>query len=318
MQGEPMRPVPFWLIYLLSLGLCFSSIEAAKASLEPEALPEQQPDARVIAIPPRPEGVRSVPGAGDGDEVRYTAAKCAALSGQYRDICYHQLARQRASTDLSGGRDACMEIDRVATRWECMADIAELYAPFDRQAALALCPGIKRKKWRDQCVFGIALALSGKDPRWAFRTCDQAGQWRDFCRHDVNGEIAVVDLALALEHCAAEEGDILTRKTCWHGIGKYIARVDIPAAFDACGRVPPGPGGLYRENCFHGLGWGASEGEGAAFTGECGKAGEERDSCMLGVAYNLRRFDSAAGVEICGQVRREDLRSQCMQFVGGP
>jgi hypothetical protein len=313
-----MRSVPFWLIYLLSLALCFSSIEVAKASWgEPEPTLAPESAARVFAIPPRPDGVRPVLGAGEGDEVRYSAEKCAGLSGQYRDICYHQLARQRASTDLQGGRAACDEVAKVASRWECMADIAELYAPFDREASLALCPDIRRKKWRDQCVFGIALALSGKDPPWAFRACDQAGQWRDFCRHDVNGEIAVVDLPLALKHCAAEEGDILTRKTCWHGIGKYIARVDVPAAFAACAQVPPGPGRIYRENCFHGLGWGASEGEGSAFSQQCGLAGDEKDSCILGVAYNLRRFDPEAGIELCAQVGRSELRSQCLRFVGG-
>ena len=106
-------------------------------------------------------------------------------------------------------------------------------------------------KWRDQCVFGIALTYSVTDSPWAFRLCDQAGQWRDFCRHDVNGEIAVVNPTLALEHCQAEEGDLLTRKTCWHGIGKYIARVDIDKAFAACEQVPSGP--HHRENCIHGL-----------------------------------------------------------------
>ena len=163
-----------------------------------------------------------------------------------------QLARQSAMRDLVGGQEACLQIEKKDTMWECLSDIAEVYAPFDREASLSLCPTIKKKKWRDQCVFGIALALSTIDSPWAFRTCDRAGTWRDFCRHDVNGEIAVVNVDLALSHCHEEEGDILRRKTCWHGIGKYIARVDVDRAFDACAQVPLGPDNLYRENCIHG------------------------------------------------------------------
>ncbi|MBM76144.1 MAG: hypothetical protein CMK59_12145, partial [Proteobacteria bacterium] len=170
-------------------------------------------------------------------------------------------------------------------------------------------------KWRDQCVFGIALSLSTIDSRWAFRTCDKAGQWRDFCRHDVNGEIAVVDLELSLEHCHAEEGDILRRKTCWHGIGKYLARVDHDRAFNACERVPKGPQDLYVENCYHGLGWGASESIGLEFASKCDRSGAYKDSCLLGIAYNLRRFDVDQAISLCSDVKRPDLNQQCRAFV---
>ena len=195
--------------------------------------------------------------------------------------------------------------------------MAELYAPVDREASLAVCPEIPRKKWRDQCVFGIALALSTLDSDRAFRKCDDAGQWRDFCRHDVNGEIAQVNPDLALEHCHAEEGDLLTRKSCWHGIGKYIARVDVPLAFSTCERVPTGPPTPdgYRENCVHGLGWGAAEKAGRDFAAECDRAGDFKDSCLVGVAYNLRRFDVAAGMEVCSGVQDALLRGRCDEFV---
>ena len=196
-----------------------------------------------------------------------------------------------------------------------MSDVAELYAKHDRARSLEVCPTISKKKWRDQCVFGIALAQSTLDPKWAFRTCDPSGQWRDFCRHDVNGEIAVVDSDLALANCAAEEGDLLTRKTCWHGIGKYIARVDVDRAFDACAKVPSGPDNLYRENCIHGLGWGASESRGVDFVSGCRRSGAEKDSCLLGIAYNLKRFDVDAGLGICAQVERADLKEKCEAFV---
>ena len=176
---------------------------------------------RVISIPPKPKGVQKVTD-GEGDEVLYTEEGCLNGPEQFRDICFHQLARQQAQTDLDGANQVCAKIASEEVQWECMADIAELYSPVDRDKALELCPSIERKKWRDQCVFGIALAYSTVDSLWAFRRCDDAGQWRDFCRHDVNGEIAVVNVELALANCAKEEGDLLTRKTCWHGIGKYL------------------------------------------------------------------------------------------------
>ena len=310
-----MSNLLFSLLYGACLAVCIGAVEALQYSWpEPEPEPEPQSVEQIIAVPPRPEGVRKIHGEGD-EGYRYTEPGCREHDGQYRDICFHQLARQRATTDLSGGLAACELVEERDSRLECMADVAELYSPTDKAASLEVCPTIPKKKWRDQCVFGIALALSTIESRWAFQTCSDAGKWRDFCRHDVNGEIAVVNVDLALEHCAAEEGDILTRKSCWHGIGKYIARVDVDRAFYACEQVPLGPNDLYRENCYHGLGWGASETAGAAFATDCRRSGEKTDSCLLGIAYNLRRFDIDAGMAICAQVVRSDLKSQCEKFV---
>ncbi len=305
----------FSLLYAVCLALCLGAVEALQYSwTAPVPLPPQPVEAVAIAVPPRPEGVREIQGEGE-DGYRYTEPACRKLEGDYRDICFHQLARQRAATDLPGALEACEQISKRESRMECTADTAELHAPTDRDVALQICPTIPKKKWRDQCVFGIALALATTDSRWAFRTCDGAGKWRDFCRHDVNGEIAVVNPALALEHCAAEEGDILRRKSCWHGIGKYIARVDVDAAFATCEKVPLGPDRLYRENCYHGLGWGGSESAKSGFAATCRRAGPQQDSCLLGIAYNLRRFDIDEGMRICAQVERSDLKAQCEAFV---
>ncbi len=311
----PTSDLAFGALYAACLGACVGAVELLQATwLVTPPPPPVVEDAVAIAVPPKPEGARPLQGAGD-EGPRYTEEGCRARDGQLRDICFHQLAIQRSSTDLDGGLAACEQIAERDTRLECWSDVAEGYALADRDASLAVCPQIPKKKWRDQCVFGIALAWSTTDSPWAFRLCDKAGKWRDFCRHDVNGEIAVVDVDLALEHCAAEEGDLLRRKTCWHGIGKYIARVDVGAAFAACDRVPAGPDNLYRENCIHGLGWGASESAGAAFLSSCSRAGPEEDSCRLGVAYNLVRFDQTQALEVCAGVQRSDLRAQCNTFV---
>ena len=311
-----MSDLPFAALYALVLALCLGLVQAVQHTWQPTAPPPPPVvEAVAIAVPPKPEGAQPAPGSG-GEGYRYTEEGCQARQGQLRDVCFHQLAIQRSATDLGGGLAACQAIAEPDTRLECQSDVAEGYARVDRDAALAVCPAIDKKKWRDQCVFGIALAWSTQDSPWAFRLCDQAGKWRDFCRHDVNGEIAQVDVDLALAHCAAEEGDLLRRKSCWHGIGKYLARVDVDGAFAACARVPEGPQGLYRENCVHGLGWGASEGAGAAFLPTCARAGPQEDSCRLGVAYNLVRFDAAQALEICASVQRTDLRAQCQAFVG--
>jgi hypothetical protein len=313
-----MGSLSFTALYAACLAVCVGSIELLQGAVDPDvpSLPPQPVEQVAVAVPPRPEGVREVHGDGD-DGYRYTEVGCRERQGEFRDVCFHQLARQRASTDLPGGLAGCDKISAADTVQECMADVAELYAPVDRHASLAVCPTIRRPKWRDQCVFGIALALSTIDSPWAFRQCDDAGRWRDFCRHDVNGEIAQVNPTLALENCHAEEGDLLTRKSCWHGIGKYIARVDVQGAFDACEQVPlgpPTPDG-YRENCVHGLGWGAAEKAGREFAAECSRAGAFKDSCLVGVAYNLRRFDVAAGLEVCSGVRDALLRARCDEFV---
>lgn len=303
--------MPFFMLYSFSLALVLGTIEVVQLSWESEELETKLSSTQIIAIPPKPEGVRELQGEGEG--VLYTEEICLKQVDSYRDICFHQLARQLAESDWAGGVAACEKMQKGVG--ECKADVAELYAPHDREQALAICPDIPRKKWRDQCVFGIALALSTIDSRWAFRACDKAGQWRDFCRHDVNGEIAVIDIDLALEHCHAEEGDILRRKTCWHGIGKYLARVDQERAFAACEQVPNGPKNLYAENCYHGLGWGASEKAGLAFAATCDRAGKRKDSCLLGIAYNLRRFDVDQAIGLCDQVKRADLNQQCRAFV---
>jgi len=302
----------FGLLYLATLGVCVGAVQvlAHSPTPDPAQLVAEQV-AVAIAVPPKPDGARPVSGSGD-EGAHYTVEGCRAREGQLRDLCFHQLAIQRAPTDLQGGLDACAEVADGAGRAECQADVAEGYARFDRDAALGVCPTIPRKKWRDQCVFGIALAWATTDSEWAFRLCDQAGQWHDFCRHDVNGEISQINVDLALSHCAEEQGDLLRRKSCWHGIGKYLARQDVDAAFAACARVPEG---LYRQNCLHGLGWGASESQGVAFLPTCDRAGPDIDSCRLGVAYELSRTDPQGAAAVCPQVQRDDLRAQCQRFV---
>lgn len=310
----------FALLYLLCLALCVGAVygaRAAQASM-PEVEAVVELDQVAVAIPPKPEGAADA-GAGDPDAegTRYDEASCNRYQGDFRDVCYHALARQRAPRDLGGGLLACDEVKRRRLRQECQADVAELHVPTDLEAARGVCPSIPTRKWRDQCYFGIAMALVNIDAREALSACDDAGIWRDFCRHDVLGEVSVFDLEMVLETCAKEEGDLLTRKTCWHGIGKYIGRVDLPRAFAACERVPLGPDKLYRENCVHGVGWAAGERLGDAGLSECRAAGPMEDSCRLGVAFQIMRSQPDMAVDICHSVSRGDLREHCLGWVSG-
>ena len=317
----------FVLFYVLCLCFCAACVQGARAVAERSALnrPDRAPTAVVtatVAVPPKPVGEldRRPPRTGQGNgsaEPRYDEATCARYEGDFRDVCHHALARQRAPRDLEGALQACALVERPRLAQECQADAAELYARSDLAAARAVCPGIPTRKWRDQCVFGIAMALVESDPRLALATCEEAGIWRDFCRHDTLGETSVRDLDLVLELCGREEGDLLTRKTCWHGIGKYIGRQDLDRAFAACRRVPEGPEGLYRENCMHGAGWAAGERQGAAGAERCPEAGPQEDSCRLGVAFQIRSGDPDAAVGLCQSVRRADLRQHCLGWVGG-
>jgi hypothetical protein len=304
----------FLLLYLLCLGLCVSTVQGARAAMasQPEVEQLEESLGVAIAIPPKPEGELDRGASPDGEGTLYDEATCDRYEGDFRDVCYHALARQRAPRDLQGALMACEVVQRKRLRRECQADAAELHVRTDLAAARAVCPDIETRKWRDQCYFGIAMALIEIEPRQALAGCEDAGIWRDFCRHDVLGEVSVFDLELVLEVCAREEGDLLTRKTCWHGIGKYIGRVD---TFAACERVPLGPQGIYRENCVHGAGWAMGERFAAQGTAECGRAGKLEDSCRLGVAFQIERSQPEEAVGICRSVSRGDLRDHCLGWV---
>ncbi|MCB9759639.1 MAG: hypothetical protein H6739_07335 [Alphaproteobacteria bacterium] len=301
-------------LYAVVLGLSLGAVELLKANWTlPEPEPPPQAVAEFIAVPPKPEGAE-LPEAAEGAGTAYTEAACEALSGDYRDACFHALALQRAERDPDGGLSACAALRDPDMAQECAADVAELHSAVDPERAKGMCQDIPRKKWHDQCFFGIAMAWSTKDFDFARETCEEAGMWRDFCRHDVNGEIAQVDPEAALAWCLREEGTFLQNKGCYHGLGKYLGRVDADKALTICLQVPDAQP-LYPQNCFHGLGWALSESAPDAALRFCGeRAGAWDDSCRLGVSANTKRFDPARSVEICGHVRDPDLRRKCLKF----
>ncbi len=311
-----MRSAGFWAWYAVCLALSLGAVQGLLLAVPPaEAAVALDLATDFVAVPPKPRGA-DPPERGEGEGATYTEEACRALTGDFRDACFHFLALQRVARDLEGARQACAEIAGGSLRWECEADLGELHARNDRAEAEALCGGIPPKKWRDQCVFGIAMQWSTDDPAFARGACDRAGMWRDFCRHDVNGEVAQVDPQAALAWCNTQlgQGSLLQRKTCFHGLGKYVGRVDPPGALSLCREVSDVEP-LYRENCFHGIGWAVAESDSEAALRLCVREGGAwSDSCMLGVSAHAKRLDAARALALCADVERSDLRKRCEDF----
>jgi hypothetical protein len=117
-----------------------------------------------------------------------------------------------------------------------------------------------------------------------------------------------------LRWCELEEGSLLQRKTCFHGLGKYIGRENPRLAAEYCQRVPSHEP-LYPENCFHGLGWAVAESNPLDESmGFCSLLDDYNDSCLLGVSANAKRVDVAVAYEVCAGVVDDNLRSRCEAF----
>ncbi len=312
-----METRAFSVLVALCLAVLFGA-RFALARLVEEVAAATQPEMSAepgMALPPKPSGMEALPeqlGAGEGDGLGLlTREGCLARSESLLDVCFHALARQGAARDPQGSLAICAEVKDAELGLECRSDVAEATAPVDREIAETICKGIDSLKWRGQCHFGIGLAMAEIDPPYALGRCEQAEVFRDFCRHDVVGEVALVDLEPAVAFCAQEQGDILTRKTCWHGIGKYIARRDANEAALACMRSTP----EWIGNCYHGLGWGAAERDPDATLAFCERQGQYRDNCQQGVAHQLKRADPTRAVSLCENISNAAIRARCLTFV---
>ncbi len=283
------------------LGERAGEVEVATASVE---------SGPTMQMPPKPAGLGE-PGNGEGEATALTPARCAAMAAEIRDTCTQALARQIASADPQEALRHCLGVAEEAMRFECRADVAETIAAAHRDDALAICREIPSVKWRGQCHFGVGLALAEIDPEGAIARCDDAEAFRTFCRHDVIGEMSLVNLPAAVAICAREEGDALTRKTCWHGIGKYLARRDVREAGSACLQATPSWQGL----CFHGVGWGAAERDVDAALLGCGGFSTFADNCRHGVANELKRTDPQREQAICESLQNSEARAKCLAFV---
>jgi hypothetical protein len=311
-----VRSAPFSLLVLacfsLLLGLRFGIERWAGAIGEAAAKVAAAPEG-IMALPPKPEGAADVPaGEGDGEGAALlTRASCEKRKEDARDICFQALAGQSAAADPEGALALCPLIADEEMRLECQADVAERLGPVDVARAELICDGIAVTKWRGQCHFGIGLSLAEVDPAAAVAQCEKSEAFRLFCRHDVNGEVALVNTEAALAYCGALKGDAFERKTCWHGIGKYLARRSLDEAAAACLRVD----GAAVANCFHGVGWGAAERDPDAALQGCARRDRYAENCRQGVANELKRGDPQRAVAICQSLQDPGLRDRCLAFV---
>ncbi len=304
----------FSALYAATLSVCLGGVEVLKRGLpEPEPELSEQPIAELIAVPPKPEGARPT-ATEDGAGTRYTDEQCRAHEGDYREACFHALALQRAERDPEGALQACSELAEPLHS-ECMADVAELHARVDLDWSQQTCTTIQPKKWRDQCWFGLALAWSVHDFELSRSLCDEAGQWQNFCRHDVNGEIAQVDPENALAWCVDTPMTEFQRKGCYHGLGKYLGRTEPQTGLETCLAVPRLQD-IHPQQCFHGWGWALAESDPDQALARCERDAQSwRDSCVLGISANMKRFDVERAQALCEQVHSQDLREKCSRFL---
>lgn len=310
-----MRPLPFLVLYLaIFVGLLAAQVGLARVAPPPSDRARAAADAPegMMALPPKPEGLGEAAAGGTGSETaRLTVEGCEAMASAVRDACWQALARQTAPVDPQGALAVCERIPDEQLVEECHADVAESIAVADRALADRICTAIPSVKWRGQCHFGTGLALAEVDPVYAFGRCDHAEAFYLFCRHDVVGEVALVDADAAHALCAREEGDTLQRKTCWHGMGKYLARRSLDEAAAACRAATP----EWQGNCFHGAGWGAAERDPDAALAGCATQAPFEENCTQGVAHQLKRADPERAVALCEGLATASIRERCLAFV---
>ncbi|HJN74413.1 MAG TPA: hypothetical protein QGF58_10820 [Myxococcota bacterium] len=305
-------------LYLAVLTLCVGAVEFLRIGAPDDEAPiPPQTVAEIIAVPPKPEGARAAEGVGDGPGYSEEACRAIDRDLDLRDACWRALAVQRAERDPEGALEACREVRFEEDLHACYADVAELHSTVDREWSEEACETlipVEDRTWHGQCWFGIALAHSTLDPDYARDTCERALDWKNFCRHDVNGEIAQYDPDNAFSWCQTAEMTPLQLKGCYHGLGKYLGRVDVPKALEICRRVPTRDD-IHPQQCFHGLGWALSESDLDAAISTCKEeGGAYADSCRLGVSANVKRFDPEHAVEICGAVSSPKLKKNCLKF----
>lgn len=297
----------------LQLALAAGWVPAVTAVATPAA------PAEAMLVPPKPEGQAPKPaadaeGTGTGEQ-RLTFEGCAAMATVVQDVCWQALARQQAEVDADGALDVCTHVADRELGLECVDDVAESITLRDRARAESICLGVADRKWRGQCWFGVGLAWAETDSAYALSRCAHAEAFERFCRHDVVGEVSLVNLDAGVAFCTQGEvekaDDPLARKTCWHGIAKYLARRDIHEAAAACGRATES----WRGTCFHGLGWGAAERDPDGTLATCAEFGPYADHCQQGVAYELKRADPTRAMALCEAIGTPALRDRCVEFV---
>ena len=313
-----VRSLPFTaLVCCVFAVLLALQVAIAHGLVSVAATPVAAPPSEAMAIPPKPAGLKAPAaegGDGEGDE-RLTFEACTAMATGVRDVCWQALARQQSAVDPQGALGVCDQVVEPELKLECVDDVAEATTLADRAGAERICTGVVDRKWRGQCWFGVGLAWAETDSDYALGRCEHAEAFERFCRHDVVGEVSLVDVDAGVAFCTRGEAehadDDLTRKTCWHGIAKYLARRDVGEAAAACERATAS----WRGTCYHGLGWGGSERDPDGTLAACAGFGPWADYCRQGVAHEQKRVDPTRALALCEAIGTTTVRARCLEFV---
>lgn len=110
---------------------------------------------------------------------------CAALPpGSTRDACLLEVFARTLARNVTRGRELCDLAGEGPERELCRpAAVAADLAPARLDLALDICDGLGLSEWQDSCRFGVAQALSLREPALSAELCEHVLGvfWRDRC-----------------------------------------------------------------------------------------------------------------------------------------
>ena len=239
---------------------------------------------------------------------------CNEFSDDYKSTCLKMYALKSAANDFEEAWKICKQIDQNLLRDECYNDIIIEIGKEKPEEIKKYCNEINSEKWRGECYFNMALFLTKINITKAFAICNKAEIYVPFCYHDVAGEASLINTTKALNICE-KQVDNLTKRTCFHGIGKYLGRNKPDKAIIYCNQIEDKG---YKESCYHGLGWGMAEidmGNMDYARSNCeGIESELKNNCFIGVAWKLSKNDKEKAKEVCNNIKNEQIKKECLNF----
>jgi len=240
-----------------------------------------------------------------------TKSICNDFNKDYKNTCLQLNAQKSAVNDFDKAWKICKQINQDSLRDECYNDIIIEIGKENPEEAQQHCEKINSEKWRGECYFNMALFLTKTNIAKAFAMCDKAEIYIPFCYHDVAGEVSLINATIALNICGKQ--DNLTKRTCFHGIGKYLGRSKPEKAIIHCNIIKEKE---YKETCYHGMGWGISE------TNDSNKAifyckktkSYFTDKCLVGVAWQVSKTNKELSGKICERVIVDEVKTECLSY----
>ena len=110
-----------------------------------------------------------------------------------------------------------------------------------------------------------------------------------------------------------KQTDNLMRRTCFHGIGKYLGKSMQDKAITYCGQIKESD---IKKSCYHGAGWGVSEiSDSGKAVSYCKKIKSNfTDNCLVGVAWQISKTNNELSKKICENVINKVAKTKCLNF----